>query len=94
MSKMYHQQKNAKSTLQYAKSVLEGNLTAYSCIISPNKVKVPFLLLMLTLLLQVGANCAETIAYVESRTAEDMLIKGVPDEKNPYKGDKGGCIIT
>ncbi|CAL8304130.1 unnamed protein product [Lota lota] len=42
----------------------------------------------------VGVNCAETIAYVESRAAEDMLIKGVSDEKNPYKADKGGCIIT
>ncbi|CAL8379833.1 unnamed protein product [Gadus morhua 'NCC'] len=42
----------------------------------------------------VGVNCAETIAYVESHIAEDMLIKGVPDDKNPYKGDKGGCIIT
>ena len=45
-------------------------------------------------LLQVGANCAETVAFVEGRVAEDMLIKGVPDEKNPYKGDKGGCMIT
>ncbi|CAL8281970.1 unnamed protein product [Merluccius merluccius] len=41
-----------------------------------------------------GANCAETIAFVEERAADDPLIKGVSDEKNPYKGDKGGCIIT
>lgn len=43
---------------------------------------------------QVAANCAETIAFVEERLPNDPLIKGVPDDKNPYKGDKGGCIIT
>ncbi|KAG8008748.1 Guanine nucleotide-binding protein G(I)/G(S)/G(O) subunit gamma-T2 [Nibea albiflora] len=42
----------------------------------------------------VGANCAETIAYAEEMLPNDPLIKGVSDEKNPYKGDKGGCIIT
>uniref|UniRef100_A0A673A7M9 Guanine nucleotide-binding protein subunit gamma n=2 Tax=Sphaeramia orbicularis TaxID=375764 RepID=A0A673A7M9_9TELE len=42
----------------------------------------------------VGANCAETIAWVEERAPNDPLIKGVPDDKNPYKGDKGGCIVT
>ncbi|CAJ1080084.1 guanine nucleotide-binding protein G(I)/G(S)/G(O) subunit gamma-T2b [Chaetodon auriga] len=42
----------------------------------------------------VGANCAETIAFVEGLLPNDPLIKGVPDDKNPYKGDKGGCIIT
>ncbi|KAJ0047439.1 hypothetical protein NL108_002819 [Boleophthalmus pectinirostris] len=40
------------------------------------------------------ANCAETIAFVENLAPNDMLIKGVPDDKNPYKGDKGGCIVT
>lgn len=43
---------------------------------------------------QVGANCAETVAFVEELSPNDPLIKGVSDEKNPYKGDKGGCIIT
>lgn len=43
---------------------------------------------------QVTANCADTIAFVEERAPNDPLIKGVPDDKNPYKGDKGGCIIT
>ncbi|KAG7263300.1 hypothetical protein CRUP_016484 [Coryphaenoides rupestris] len=41
-----------------------------------------------------AANCADTIAFVEGLAAEDPLIKGVSDEKNPYKGDKGGCTIT
>lgn len=43
---------------------------------------------------QMAANCAETVAFVEERLPNDPLIKGVPDEKNPYKGDKGGCTIT
>ncbi|KAJ3608032.1 hypothetical protein NHX12_025082 [Muraenolepis orangiensis] len=42
----------------------------------------------------VAANCAETISFVEGLAGEDPLIKGVSDEKNPYKGDKGGCVIT
>uniref|UniRef100_UPI0037E82BF4 guanine nucleotide-binding protein G(I)/G(S)/G(O) subunit gamma-T2b n=1 Tax=Semicossyphus pulcher TaxID=241346 RepID=UPI0037E82BF4 len=42
----------------------------------------------------VGANCAETIAFVEELLPNDPLIKGVPDDKNPYKGDKGGCVVT
>lgn len=43
---------------------------------------------------QVAANCADTISFVEGLAPNDPLIKGVPDDKNPYKGDKGGCIIT
>ncbi|XP_033962586.1 guanine nucleotide-binding protein G(I)/G(S)/G(O) subunit gamma-T2b [Pseudochaenichthys georgianus] len=40
------------------------------------------------------ANCAETVTFVEELLPNDPLIKGVPDDKNPYKGDKGGCKIT
>lgn len=43
---------------------------------------------------QVSANCAETIAFCEEHLPNDPLIKGVSDDKNPYKGDKGGCIVT
>lgn len=43
---------------------------------------------------QVSANCAETIAFCEEHLPNDPLIKGVPDDKNPYKGDKGGCTVT
>lgn len=43
---------------------------------------------------QITANCADTIAFVEELTPNDPLIKGVPDDKNPYKGDKGGCVVT
>ncbi|XP_036938042.1 guanine nucleotide-binding protein G(I)/G(S)/G(O) subunit gamma-T2b [Acanthopagrus latus] len=42
----------------------------------------------------VSANCAETIAFCEEHLPNDPLIKGVSDDKNPYKGDKGGCIVT
>ncbi|CAB1437933.1 unnamed protein product [Pleuronectes platessa] len=42
----------------------------------------------------VNANCADTIQFVEGLLPNDPLIKGVSDDKNPYKGDKGGCIIT
>ncbi|XP_033468038.1 guanine nucleotide-binding protein G(I)/G(S)/G(O) subunit gamma-T2b [Epinephelus lanceolatus] len=42
----------------------------------------------------VAANCAETVTFVEALVPNDPLIKGVPDDKNPYKGDKGGCIVT
>uniref|UniRef100_A0A8D0CNU2 G protein gamma domain-containing protein n=1 Tax=Sander lucioperca TaxID=283035 RepID=A0A8D0CNU2_SANLU len=41
-----------------------------------------------------AANCAETVSFVEALVPNDPLIKGVSDEKNPYKGDKGGCIVT
>ncbi|XP_056286250.1 guanine nucleotide-binding protein G(I)/G(S)/G(O) subunit gamma-T2b [Pseudoliparis swirei] len=41
-----------------------------------------------------AANCAETVSFVEERFANDPLIKGVSDDKNPYKGDKGGCTVT
>ncbi|KAM8836148.1 guanine nucleotide-binding protein G(I)/G(S)/G(O) subunit gamma-T2b [Spinachia spinachia] len=41
-----------------------------------------------------AANCALTVAFVEQMVPNDPLIKGVADDKNPYKGDKGGCIVT
>ena len=42
---------------------------------------------------QVGVNVKETIDFVEGLAPEDPLIKGVPEDKNPFK-EKGGCIIT
>ncbi|XP_075948838.1 guanine nucleotide-binding protein G(I)/G(S)/G(O) subunit gamma-T2b [Anarhichas minor] len=41
-----------------------------------------------------AASCAETVSYVEALVPNDPLIKGVADDKNPYKGDKGGCVVT
>ncbi|XP_043359248.1 guanine nucleotide-binding protein G(I)/G(S)/G(O) subunit gamma-T2 [Dermochelys coriacea] len=31
--------------------------------------------------------------YIESMAADDPLLKGVPEDKNPFK-EKGGCIIS
>lgn len=42
---------------------------------------------------QVSKTAKEICEWVESQAAEDPLIKGVPDDKNPFK-EKGGCIIT
>ncbi|KAM6951633.1 guanine nucleotide-binding protein G(I)/G(S)/G(O) subunit gamma-T2b [Aplochiton taeniatus] len=39
------------------------------------------------------AACEETIGFVEGLSPEDPLVKGVTEDKNPYK-EKGGCIIT
>ncbi|XP_030631770.1 guanine nucleotide-binding protein G(I)/G(S)/G(O) subunit gamma-T2b [Chanos chanos] len=41
----------------------------------------------------VSATAPELISFVETQSAEDPLIKGVPEDKNPFK-EKGGCIIT
>ncbi|NXH87636.1 GBGT2 protein, partial [Edolisoma coerulescens] len=31
--------------------------------------------------------------YIESMSAEDPLLKGIPEDKNPFK-EKGGCTIS
>ncbi|KAM6957527.1 guanine nucleotide-binding protein G(I)/G(S)/G(O) subunit gamma-T2a [Aplochiton taeniatus] len=41
----------------------------------------------------ISKTAKETIDFVEALSAEDPLIKGVPEDKNPYK-EKGGCIVT
>ncbi|KAF7705161.1 guanine nucleotide-binding protein G(I)/G(S)/G(O) subunit gamma-T2b [Silurus meridionalis] len=35
----------------------------------------------------------ELVSFIEAASAEDPLIKGVPEDKNPFK-EKGGCVIT
>ncbi|NWX69860.1 GBGT2 protein, partial [Alca torda] len=35
----------------------------------------------------------EIMEYIESMAAEDPLLKGVPEDKNPFK-EKGGCTIS
>ncbi|XP_039592546.1 guanine nucleotide-binding protein G(T) subunit gamma-T1 [Polypterus senegalus] len=37
--------------------------------------------------------CEEIKDYIEAGTAEDPLVKGIPEDKNPFK-EKGGCIIA
>ncbi|XP_056090629.1 guanine nucleotide-binding protein G(I)/G(S)/G(O) subunit gamma-T2a [Rhinichthys klamathensis goyatoka] len=41
----------------------------------------------------VSKTAKEICEWVEAQAAEDPLVKGVPEDKNPFK-DKGGCIIT
>uniref|UniRef100_UPI00398E7435 guanine nucleotide-binding protein G(T) subunit gamma-T1 n=1 Tax=Pristiophorus japonicus TaxID=55135 RepID=UPI00398E7435 len=43
---------------------------------------------------QLVSKCAEELKdYIESLSAEDPLVKGISEEKNPFK-EKGGCVIT
>uniref|UniRef100_A0A8D0EB92 Guanine nucleotide-binding protein subunit gamma n=1 Tax=Salvator merianae TaxID=96440 RepID=A0A8D0EB92_SALMN len=41
----------------------------------------------------VSKTAKELKDYIESMAAEDPLVKGVPEDKNPFK-EKGGCIIS
>ncbi|XP_067281413.1 guanine nucleotide-binding protein G(T) subunit gamma-T1 [Pseudorasbora parva] len=36
--------------------------------------------------------CEEITEYIQSGADEDPLVKGIPEEKNPFK-EKGGCVI-
>ncbi|XP_035262927.1 guanine nucleotide-binding protein G(I)/G(S)/G(O) subunit gamma-T2b [Anguilla rostrata] len=42
----------------------------------------------------VSTTAKEIVEWVDSQSADDPLIKGVSEEANPYKPEKGGCIIT
>ncbi|NXH70031.1 GBG11 protein, partial [Hydrobates tethys] len=40
------------------------------------------------------SKCSEEIKnYIKERSGEDPLVKGVPEDKNPFK-EKGGCVIA
>ncbi|OCT60000.1 guanine nucleotide-binding protein G(I)/G(S)/G(O) subunit gamma-T2 [Xenopus laevis] len=41
----------------------------------------------------VSTSLSEIKSYIETRMPEDHLIKGVPDDRNPFK-EKGGCSIS
>ncbi|XP_077316107.1 guanine nucleotide-binding protein G(I)/G(S)/G(O) subunit gamma-T2 [Lithobates pipiens] len=41
----------------------------------------------------VSKSAQEMKTYVESLATEDPLLKGVPEDKNPFK-EKGGCAVT
>ncbi|XP_071468484.1 guanine nucleotide-binding protein G(T) subunit gamma-T1 isoform X2 [Marmota flaviventris] len=41
------------------------------------------------------SKCCEAVRdYVEERSGEDPLVKGIPEDKNPFKELKGGCVIS
>lgn len=48
---------------------------------------------VLFLFIQVSKTAGELKNFIESMAAEDPLLKGVPEDKNPFK-EKGGCIIS
>ncbi|XP_023667595.1 guanine nucleotide-binding protein G(T) subunit gamma-T1 isoform X2 [Paramormyrops kingsleyae] len=37
--------------------------------------------------------CEEVRDYIQAGAEEDPLVKGIPEEKNPFK-EKGGCVIS
>ncbi|XP_048871419.1 guanine nucleotide-binding protein G(I)/G(S)/G(O) subunit gamma-T2b [Brienomyrus brachyistius] len=41
----------------------------------------------------ISTTAKELADWVEAHVGEDPLVKGVPEDKNPYK-EKGGCVIT
>ncbi|KAM5136031.1 guanine nucleotide-binding protein G(I)/G(S)/G(O) subunit gamma-T2 [Mantella aurantiaca] len=41
----------------------------------------------------VSKSAQEMKSYVESQATEDPLLKGVPEDKNPFK-EKGGCAVS
>ncbi|KAE8575132.1 hypothetical protein XENTR_v10003731 [Xenopus tropicalis] len=41
----------------------------------------------------ISTSLSEMKTYIESHATEDPLIKGVPDDRNPFK-EKGGCSIS
>ncbi|XP_072269818.1 guanine nucleotide-binding protein G(I)/G(S)/G(O) subunit gamma-T2 [Pyxicephalus adspersus] len=41
----------------------------------------------------VSKSAQEMKNYVESLATEDPLLKGVPEDKNPFK-EKGGCEVS
>ncbi|XP_071368080.1 guanine nucleotide-binding protein G(T) subunit gamma-T1 [Centroberyx affinis] len=36
--------------------------------------------------------CEELKDYIQAGEEEDILVKGIPEDKNPFK-EKGGCVI-
>ncbi|XP_041931846.1 guanine nucleotide-binding protein G(T) subunit gamma-T1 [Alosa alosa] len=37
--------------------------------------------------------CTEFMELVQAGADEDPLVKGIPEDKNPFKEIKGGCVI-
>uniref|UniRef100_A0A670ZEV0 Guanine nucleotide-binding protein subunit gamma n=1 Tax=Pseudonaja textilis TaxID=8673 RepID=A0A670ZEV0_PSETE len=41
----------------------------------------------------ISKTAKEHRTFIESMAAEDPILKGVPEDKNPFK-EKGGCTIS
>ncbi|XP_062385984.1 guanine nucleotide-binding protein G(T) subunit gamma-T1 [Sardina pilchardus] len=37
--------------------------------------------------------CTEFMDHVQGLVEEDVLVKGIAEDKNPFKELKGGCVI-
>ncbi|XP_006025956.1 PREDICTED: guanine nucleotide-binding protein G(I)/G(S)/G(O) subunit gamma-11 [Crocodylus porosus] len=58
------------------------------------KMEVEQLKKEVTLQREAVSKCSEEIKnYIEERSGEDPLVKGIPEDKNPFK-EKGGCVIA
>lgn len=51
------------------------------------------LTLTILFLPKVSKMCEEIKTYIEGNSGEDPLVKGIPEDKNPFK-EKGGCVIA
>lgn len=63
------------------------------CVGSPQRGPVPGVPVQRLLPRQVSKTGKELKEYIESMAGEDPLLKGVPEDKNPFK-EKGGCTIS
>ncbi|XP_028820206.1 guanine nucleotide-binding protein G(T) subunit gamma-T1 [Denticeps clupeoides] len=43
---------------------------------------------------KVSKCCEEVMEYIQSLVEEDTLVKGIAEDKNPFKDLKGGCVIS
>lgn len=67
-----------------------------TCFLGPSKPRIPTDKQGLEqpfVLSQISKTGKEIKDYVEAEAGNDPLLKGVPEDKNPFK-EKGGCMIS
>ena len=50
-------------------------------------------LLVVPLPWQTSKCCEEVKDYIQAGVDEDTLVKGIAEDKNPFKELKGGCVV-
>lgn len=69
------------------------NLITQSAINSNSKKLLDgFVPTLFAWLLQTSKCCEEIKEYIQAGVEEDILVKGIAEDKNPFK-EKGGCVI-
>uniref|UniRef100_A0A8D2Q0I8 Guanine nucleotide-binding protein subunit gamma n=1 Tax=Zosterops lateralis melanops TaxID=1220523 RepID=A0A8D2Q0I8_ZOSLA len=69
-------------------------MSASGCEKRGRKLSLHVLSALWAAILRLVSKCSEEIKnYIEERSGEDPLVKGVPEDKNPFK-EKGGCVIA